>query len=76
MGKYKAVLFERFCFLKQHYYLYCGVVIEFIILHYRYLKYMTQPLLILVMMKMRWTIDLKALAVKLIGSLLVKQQIG
>ena len=37
---------------------------------------MTQPLLIPVMMKMRWTIDLKALAVKLIGGSLVKQQTG
>ena len=36
---------------------------------------MTQPLLIPTMMKMRWTIYLKSLEVKLIGSSLVKQQI-
>ena len=36
---------------------------------------MIQPLLIQMMMKMRWTIYLKALAVKLIGSSFVKQQI-
>ena len=36
---------------------------------------MTQLLLIPVMAKMRWTIYLKALAVKLTGSSLVKQQI-
>ena len=35
---------------------------------------MTQPLLIPTMMKMRWTIYLKYLVVKLIGSSLVKQQ--
>ena len=34
---------------------------------------MTQLLLIPVMMKMRWTIQVKALAVRLIGSSLVKQ---
>ena len=36
---------------------------------------MTKPLLIPMMMKMRWTIYLKALAVKLIGSSLVKQHV-
>ena len=36
---------------------------------------MIQPLFIRMLMKMRWTIYLKALAVKLIGSSLVKQQI-
>ena len=44
-------------------------------LHYRGLKFVTQLLLIPVMMKMRWTIYLKALTVKLIGNSLVKQQI-
>ena len=36
---------------------------------------MSQLLLIPVMIKMRWTIYLKALAVKLIGSSLAEQQI-
>ena len=36
---------------------------------------MTDPLLLPVMIKMRWTIHLKALAVKLIGSSFMKQQI-
>ena len=43
-------------------------------LHQRCLKYLTQLLLVPMMMKLRWNIYLKALAVKLIGSSLVKKQ--
>ena len=70
-----AILFERFCFFRAPILscTYCGVVIEFAMLRLRCLKYMTQTLLFPVMMKM--TIYLKALAVKIIGSSLVKQQI-
>ena len=45
-------------------------------LHKRGLKSKTKVLLIPVMIKMRWTNHLKALAEKLVGNSLVKQQIA
>ena len=76
MAKYNSYTIQKIMFFKAALLSFTvGVFTEFIILQQRYLKYMTQLLLIPVMMKMRWTTDLKALALKLIGSL-VKQQIG
>ena len=67
-----AILFNRFHFFKTP-------LSSFTMENYyaapRGLKSITRLLLIPVMMKMRWTIYLKALAVRLIDSSLVKQQI-
>ena len=76
MDKYDSCIIQKILFIKAPIIIfYCGVFIEFIMLHQRCLKYLTQPLLIPVMMKMRRTIRVKAMAVKLVGSSLVKQQI-
>ena len=68
-------IFERFCFFTARLlsFTYRGLVTEFTMLHLKCLEYMTQTLLIPIMMKM--TIYLEALAVKIISSSLVKQQI-
>ena len=66
-----TLLFKGFCIFRLHYYLLLWSICR---TYYAALKmfkvFLTQALLIPKMMKMRW----KALAVKLIGSSLVKQQ--
>ena len=72
MGKYDSYIIQKNLFFRVPLlsFTYCGPVTEFTM---RCLKYMTQMVLIPIMMKM--TIYLKALAVKIISSSLVKQQI-
>ena len=66
MGKYDSYIIQKIRFLGSIiiFYVLCGVVTEFTMLHLRCLKYVTQTLLIPMMMNM--TIYLNALAVKII----------
>ena len=75
MGKYDSYITQTILVFRAPLlsFTYCGLVTEFTMLHLRCLKYMTQTLLIPMMMKM--TIYLEALAVKIISSSVVKQQI-
>ena len=73
MGKYNSYIIQRFLFLRLDYYILLWSIHR---IYYAALKgknYMTQLLLVPVMIRIRWTIYLEALAVKLINSSLLKQ---
>ena len=66
MGKYDGCIIQKIMFLRLHYYLLLLSIHQIYYAAQRCIKYLTQLLLIPIVMKMRWTI--------LIGSYLVKPQ--